>query len=135
MSTNKEGDLKEKYSVVFKGLGCLREPYHIELDPEVLPVINAARKVPVAIKGRLKLELEEMEKQGVIRKVDRPTDWVNSIAIVEKPGTGRLRICLDPKHLNEAIRREHFQLPMVEKIASRVSGVKVFSKLDARTQH
>jgi hypothetical protein len=48
MSTNKEGDLKEKYSVVFKGLECLREPYHIELDPEVLPVINAARKVPVA---------------------------------------------------------------------------------------
>jgi hypothetical protein len=73
MSTNKEGDLKEKYSVVFKGLGCLREPYHIELDPEVLPVINAARKVPVAIKGRLKLELEDMEKQGVIRKVDRLT--------------------------------------------------------------
>jgi hypothetical protein len=73
-----------------------------------------------------------MEKQGVIRKVDRPTDWVNSIAIVEKPGTGRLRICLDPKHLNGAIRREHFQLPTVEEIASRVSGEKVFSKLDAR---
>ncbi|CAB4013811.1 Hypothetical predicted protein [Paramuricea clavata] len=132
MSTNKEGDLKEKYSDVFKGLGCLRKPYHIELDPEVSPVINAARKVPVAIKGRLKLELEEMEKQGVIHKVDRPTDWVNSIAIVENPGTERLRICLDPKHLNEAIRRKHFQLPTVEEIASRISGAKVFSKLDAR---
>ncbi|XP_028412419.1 uncharacterized protein K02A2.6-like [Dendronephthya gigantea] len=132
MGTNKEGDFEEKYSEVFKGLGCLREPYHIELDLEVSSVVNPARKVPVAIKGRLKLELEEMEKQGVIRKVDRPTDWVNSIAIVEKPGTGRLRICLDPKHLNESIRREHFQLPTVEEIASRVSGAKVFSKLDAR---
>ena len=70
-----------------------------------------------------------MEKQGVIRKVDRPTDWVNSIAIVEKPGTGRLRICLDPKHLNEAIRREHFQLPTVEEIASRVSGAKVLQDM------
>ncbi|XP_028411675.1 uncharacterized protein K02A2.6-like [Dendronephthya gigantea] len=132
MGTNKEGDFEEKYSEVFKGLGCLKEPYHIELDPEVSAVVNPARKVPVAIKGRLKLELEEMEKQGVIRKVDRPTDWVNSIAIVEKPGTGRLRICLDPKHLNEAIRWEHFQLPTVEEIASRVSGAKVFSKLDAK---
>jgi hypothetical protein len=107
MGTNKEGDLEEKYSDVFKGLGCLWEPYHIELDPDVSPIVNAARKVPVAIKGGLKLELEEMEKQGVIRKVDRPTNWVNSIAIVEKPGTGKLRICLDPTHLNEAIRRQH----------------------------
>ena len=73
-----------------------------------------------------------MEKKGVIRKVDVPTDWVNSIAIVEKPGTGKLRICLDPRHLNQAIKREHYQLPTVEEIATRVSGAKVFSKLDAR---
>ena len=73
-----------------------------------------------------------MEKKGVIRKVDVPTDWVSSIVIVEKPGTGKLRICLDPKHLNQAIKREHCQLPTVEEIATRVSGVKVFSKLEAR---
>ena len=73
-----------------------------------------------------------MEKKGVIRKVDVPTDWVSSIVIVEKPGTGKLRICLDPKHLNQAINREHYQLPTVEEIATRVSSAKVFSKLEAR---
>ena len=66
-----------------------------------------------------------MEKKGVIRKVDVPTDWVNSVVIVEKPGPGKLRICLDPKHLNQAIKQEHYQLPTVEEIATRVSGAKV----------
>ena len=64
-----------------------------------------------------------------------PTDWVNSIVIVEKPNTGKLRICLNPKYRNIAIKREHFQLPAVEKIAFRVSGATVFSKLDATREY
>ena len=80
----------------------------------------------------MKAELEEMEKKSVIREVDVPTHWVNSVVIVEKPGTGKLRICLDTKHFNYAIKREHYQLPTVEEIVARVSGAKVFSKLDAR---
>ena len=72
MSTKEEKDIKEKYRSVCQGLGCLCEPYHIEIDPE----INPPRKIPVGIKGRLKVELDDMESQVVIRKVDRPTDWV-----------------------------------------------------------
>ena len=101
-------------SQFFEGLGCLQDPYHIEVDPNVAPVVNPARKVPVAIKDRVKAELEEMEKKSVIREVDVPTHWVNSVVIVEKPGTGKLRICLDTKHFNYAIKREHYQLPTVE---------------------
>ena len=82
-------DIKEKYANIFKGLGCLSQPYHIELDPDITLVVNPQRKIPVAIKDRLKVELEAMEKQGVIRKVDSPTDWVNSTVIVEKPNTGK----------------------------------------------
>ncbi len=89
----------------------------------------------MAIKDRLKVELEDMEKQGVIRNVDSPTDWVNSTVIVEKPNTGKLRICLNPKYLNQAIKREHFHLPTVEEIASRLSGASVFSKLNATHGH
>ena len=132
LSAGRKHDVKAKYSNVFEGLECVQDPYHIEVDPNAAPVVCPARKVSVAIKDRLKAELDEMEKKGVIRKVDVPTDWVSSIVIVEKPGTGKLRICLDPKHLNQAIKREHCQLPTVEEIATRVSGVKVFSKLEAR---
>ena len=59
----------------------------------------------------------------MIRKVDEPTDWVNSRAIVEKPD-GSLRICLDSRLLNKAIKREHFQLPTTEDITTRMANAK-----------
>ena len=71
-----------------------------------------------------------MEKRGVIRKVEEPTDWVNSMAIVEKP-YGSLRICLHPRLLNKAIKREHFQLPTIEDITTRMANAKWFTELDA----
>lgn len=50
---------------------------------------------------------------------------------VPKPD-GRMRICLDPKELNEAIKREHYQIPTIEEVATRLHGAKLFSVLDAR---
>ena len=73
-----------------------------------------------------------MVMEGVIEKVDHPTAWVNSLVIVEKKGGG-LRICLDPRDLNTAIQREHYQLPTIEEIASRLSGSKFFTVLDANS--
>ncbi|CAB4010198.1 Hypothetical predicted protein [Paramuricea clavata] len=52
------------------------------------------------------------------------------MVVVEKPN-GKLRICLDPKHLNKAIKREHFQLPTIEDITTRMANARWFSKLDA----
>jgi hypothetical protein len=45
---------------------------------------------------------------------------------------GRLRICLDPKDLNQAIQREHYPLPTLEEIAIHLYGAKVFTVLDVR---
>ena len=62
--------------------------------------------------------------------MEEPADWLNSVAIVEKPD-GSLCTCLDPRHLNKAIKREHFQLPTIEDITTRMANVKWFTKLDA----
>ena len=79
---------------------------------------------------KLKKELEQMEKDGIIVKVDQPTEWVSSLVVVEKPD-GSLRLCMDPKHLNENLQREHYQLPTFEEISMRLSGATIFTKLDA----
>ena len=71
-----------------------------------------------------------MVSLGVIEKVDQPTDWVNSIVIIEKHN-GDLHICIDPKDLNHAIKREFAQMPTAEEIMSTMSGTKFFSKMDA----
>ena len=119
----------ENYDV-FGDLGCLPEEYHIHVDPTIKPVVHPARRVPFALRDKLKSELDRMTLLGVIEKVEKPTDWVNSIVVVEKPN-GDIRICLDPKDLNRAIKREFSQMPTTEEITSQMSGAKLFSKLDA----
>jgi hypothetical protein len=50
------------------------------------------------------------------------------VVVPKKNGT--LRICLDPQDLNKAIQREHYPLPTIEDIATRLHGAKVFTVLD-----
>jgi len=45
---------------------------------------------------------------------------------------GKIRLCLDPKDLNQAIQREHYPLPIIEDVATRLHGAKAFTKLDIR---
>ncbi len=120
----------EEYKDVFEGLGCLPGEHRISIDDTVAPVVHACRKVPFALREKLKEELARMEKLDVIKRIDEPTDWVSSLVIVLKKN-GSLRICLDPRDLNRAIKREHFKLPTREEIMSQFAGAKWFSKLDA----
>ena len=53
-----------------------------------------------------------MERKDVIKKQTKPTAWFNSMVTVVKPN-GKLRICMDPKDLNRAIRREHYPMKTV----------------------
>lgn len=64
--------------------------------------------------------------------MDEHTEWVNSIVCAEK-SNGKLRICLDPRDLNKAIKREYYQLPTIEEITTRLAGATIFSKLDANS--
>lgn len=63
----------------------------------------------------LKERLDDLEKQKIIEKVSGPSDWVNVLVLVRKPN-GKIRIYIDPKHLNDAIKREYCQIPTLEEI-------------------
>jgi hypothetical protein len=119
-----------EFECCFGELGTLPKVHKMVIDPSVPPVIHPPRHVPITIQPKLKEELDRMEKLGVISKVTEPTDWVSSLVVVEKPD-GSIRICLDPKDLNQAIKRSHLQLPTAEDIISKMTGARYFSKLDA----
>ena len=123
--------LLDNYADVFTGLGEMPGEYHIELDPSVSPVIHAPRKVPLALQPRLKSALDDMEQKGVISKCDGPTDWVSSLLIVEKKN-GTLRLCLDPRDLNRAVKREHFVLPTCDDVLTKLHGKSVFTIIDMK---
>ena len=72
-----------------------------------------------------------MTQSGVIADANGPTDWVSNLVITEKKN-GALRICLDPKSLNRAIKREHFIFPTPEEVQAKLAGKKVFSVFDMK---
>jgi len=70
-----------------------------------------------------------MTEQSIIDPISEPTDWVSSMVVVEKKD-GSLRICMDPKDLNSAIKRSHYPSPTLDEITSKLKDAKVFSTFD-----
>ena len=116
---------------IFTGVGCLEGNYSIQVDDGFRPVVHPPRKVPVPLRDTLKSELDNMVKNGILAKVTEPTSWVSSLVIVKKPNR-KIRVCLYPRDLNRPIKRSHYPLPTIEEVATRLSGAKVFSVLDAK---
>ena len=52
------------------------------------------------------------------------------MVVVTKPN-GSIRICIDPRDLNKAVKRQHFPLLTIEEVVSRIPNAKIFSKPDA----
>jgi len=124
--------LLSQFSNQFEGLGKIMGYEHsITVDPSVVPVACASRKIPIHIQPKLKTELERLEKLDIVEKCSKPTDWVSPIAIVPKPNN-EIRVCLDPLYLNKAIQRERYELPTSQEIFSRIGNSKIFSVVDAR---
>ena len=67
------------------------------------------RWVPVAFRDKVKENLLDQEKIGIIRKVIQPINWIGSTVIVGKPG--KIRTCLNPRDLNKV----RYQMPTLEK--------------------
>ena len=122
--------IKSAYKNVFTGLGTLGK-YHITLCASAIPVVNPPRRVPYSLKDRLKQAIDANVTSGVLVKVDGPTDWVHNLVIVKKKN-GSLRLCLDPRHLNKVIKREHYKIPTIQDIASDLRGKTVFTTLDLK---
>ncbi|XP_033759886.1 uncharacterized protein K02A2.6-like [Pecten maximus] len=120
------------YKDVFEGIGLFPGECTIHIDPNAQPVVHPLRKVPVALRDKLKCELDRMEKSDIITRVNEPTKWVNSLVVVEK-SSEKLRVCLDPQDLNRAINRPHYPMRTLGEVPPDLNGASYFTKLDARS--
>lgn len=71
-----------------------------------------------------------MQSMQIIRGVTQPTDWCAPMVPLAKK-TGKVRICVDLKHLNKVLKREKCMLPTLEDVTVKLAGATVFSTLDA----
>ena len=113
-------------------MGLLKiKPVKVCLRDDAVPYsVNTARRVSAPLLPKVKAELERMVKCGVIEEVTEPMEWCAPMVPVPKR-TADVRICVDLKKLNMAVKRERYVLPTIDDILPRLAESQVFSLLDA----
>lgn len=82
---------------------------HFELDITVAPIQCAPTNVPVALKTAVMAQLDQYEEDGHLTTVTQPTDWISNLVMVKRPD--KLKLCIDPKPLDRALKRSHYLMP------------------------
>ena len=127
----KEHEVLTQYQDLFTGLGKIAGELHLEVDESVKPVVMPPRRVPVAVKRKLREELDRLESLNVLKKEEEPTAWVSALVATMK-STGKVRVCIDPQRLNTALKRSHYPLPVIDEILPELAKAKVFTKADLK---
>ncbi|GFW77513.1 uncharacterized protein K02A2.6 [Trichonephila clavipes] len=90
---------------------------------------NRVRTVPFALKGRVENEIDRLEKEGIIEKVDS-SEWATPVVPVVK-SDGSIRLCADYSvTLNPNLIVPQHPLPRLDEIFGSLNGGKQFTKLD-----
>ena len=123
--------LLEDYTDLFNGLGKLKEKkVHLQIDENISPIAQRYRRVPFHLRKDIEELIAKDEKLEVIEKANGPTSWVSPIVVVPKKGQNKIRICIDMRAANKAIKRKRHPTPSLNELKTSLSGANVFSKLD-----
>ncbi|UYV69745.1 K02A2.6-like [Cordylochernes scorpioides] len=124
----------EQYHEVFQGVGLINSECKIYTKPEYSPVQVPPRRIPTSLGAEVQSELEKMVKQGIVTKIYHETEWSHPMVVVKKK-SGQIRICLDPRKLNEALVGRHFQTPAPAELLHEIPKAKYYTVLDVKSAY
>ena len=103
----------------------------LTLKPDARPKFCKARPVPYALVNKVGQEIDNLEKQGILSKVQH-SEWATPVVPVLKR-SGDVRPCGDFKiTTNPALQAEQYTLPRVEDSFANLGSGQKFSKIDLR---
>lgn len=104
---------------------------HIDIDEKVTPIAQHMRRVPIALKEKVSEKIDQLLEADIIERVDGASPWVSPLVVVLKD-SGDVRLCVDMRRANAAIRRENHPIPTFDDFLCRLSKAKWFSRLDIK---
>ena len=71
-------NLLNEYADLFRGIGKMKGvKVDLHADPAITPVAQAHRTIPFSVRPLLEVELEKLEADDIIERVEKPTSWVS----------------------------------------------------------
>jgi hypothetical protein len=104
----------------------------IEVMPGVEPPAKAPYRMSHEELKELKVQLKELLAKGYIKPSKSP--YGAPVLFVHKKD-GTLRMCVDYRALNKATVKNRYPLPRIDDLFDRLSGAKVFSRIDLRSEY
>ncbi|CAG2207359.1 unnamed protein product [Mytilus edulis] len=126
-------DLQNKYKDVFKDeLGTIKGiKAKLSLKDNSSPKYIKARTVPFSLRAKVEAELDRLEKEGTLNKVQH-SEWATPIVPVLKKN-GNVRICGDFKvTLNPMLNVDQYPLPKIDDIFANLNGGIQYTKMDLK---
>ena len=123
-------NLLKEYADLFRGIGKMKgEKVDLHVEPAITPVAQAHRRIPFSVRPKLEAELEKLEADDVIERVEKPTSWVSPVVITPKRSSNEIRLNVDMREANKAILRTHTVMPTLDDIINELNRATVFSHL------
>ena len=132
----------KEHREVFGGVGKYKgETVKIQLQEDIKPVIQPARRIPLHYVQPLNEHLEELLREDVIEGPltdEEPGTWISNLVITDKkwdtargPGERvQIRANLDLRQLNNFVYQTHTPIPTVEELRHELRSSDTFTTLD-----
>ena len=130
----REHEIFAKYPGCYTGIGKLKDyQLKIPIDNDVQPVAQPMRRVPYQLRDKLSKKLDELLELDIIEEVSGPSSWVSPVVVIPKGDD--IRLCVDMRRANSAVKRERYPVPTVDEVLQDLNNSKYFSKLDLNSAY
>lgn len=110
---------------------CANYRYSYEvIDPK--PFRYKCRIIPLELRDAVDETIKNLLDQGIIKPIN--SAFVNPLCIIKK-SSGKVRITLDSRNMNQYIVRDNFRTQPIEQILAGIGSKKFFSSLDVTNSY
>jgi len=120
-----------EYPKVFEEkIGCVSQvEVSLRLRTGAKPIFHRERELPYALRAQVEKELQSLETQEIITKIET-SDWGSPLVVIPKTDGG-VRLCVDYKiGVNERLIDSHYPIRRIDDILNSLRNSRYFCRLD-----